>query len=1168
MEPLSPRSTNIPPKPKVELTKKPSIKNNPAQKSAPHRHHATPPPPQVMEPGAYGEEYQTGGFLGKGGFAVCYEGKLARNGRVFAMKVVKSEMPQKKMEEKFRTELQIHSKMRHPNIVTFHRAFAFQKNIYVVLELCPNGSVMDMVKKRKFLSLPEVRRFMIQLCGAVKYLHKRHVAHRDLKMGNLFLDQGMNIKVGDFGLAALMLSEKDEKRRKTLCGTPNYIAPEVLDKSKGGHNQKVDIWSLGVIFFAMLTGFPPFQSKTQEEIYKKVKSLSYDWPVDTESANYIPEEAKDLVTACLNLAEERRPNPDQIVDHAFFNMYPGCIPRELDPESRTSIPHWIKKESPRGDKTAPGYSLEYDPTYRKLVSHVTNSNQRYTVCKNIFYAECGVGKRSSGEVRKSAGKRCGKSAFAECLTEEERGLQPVMPLPTDRVYSYYIDNGKDWSIEETGLENELQEEDEDGNGAVRDRQGTLTKSKAAMIARTEIALAAQLNRRESAPKNHAAALRQQAIAPREVVRDTLSSNPTQTAPLATDNSTKEKNPAIRSTRNLLSERPIRTRSQTAQAYHESLREKKRAPIASLPKSNSTQAVLSTSSSRNAPNATRAPTLAIRDMVQEYMVGEPVKSREMEPHRDVEAGRMGTLRADPRVASRHQQIQAPTTTTIGDTVTRSRSHKPNGSISRSATSSSTTSGGGSGSKSRSALGSGALILPEDQSDIMPKSSVQEVMADLRIYQSVLRQNPPQSSLRSSRQRGLQPQPSSQAGAHPYVVKWVDYTNRYGIAYVLDEGSVGCVFRGENGHPATGVVVRDGESHLRLKARAKGDPESAAPYSEVDQLVPRDGQPVEFYENAEINPSGYATGTVRRALLPARTFETRRSSPDKPANVLCTVRSAEKANRVRLVDQFGKYMVGSLGRGAIEPTKSKSSSQFIKFYQRLGNVGVWGFGDGAFQFNFPDHTKLVLYLPEQRPTNTSDLANACRIDFYHLSPSAARYLNAKGRMHPSGFDTRTVISEPASAYLSSISGLPTKVPGISSERFRDILEANSFPKKLEFIVTVIECWARNERLGGRVSVPASSTNGSTLPKSTTLGSMSSTSDVNDPIKCTSADLFWDGAQEKSWASAAGSKFVWVSVGAQGGDGDYMSVKLQANEVGEVECVGVEGNPQLGDQLRRLT
>ncbi|OAL73214.1 plk/plk-unclassified protein kinase [Trichophyton violaceum] len=1139
MEPLSPRSTNIPPKPKVEGAKKLSVKTNPAQKQpSSHRHHATPPPPEVKEPGPCGEEYEIGSFLGKGGFAVCYEGKLVRNGRIFAMKVVKSEMQQKKMEEKFRTELQIHSKMKHPNIVTFHRAFSFRKNIYVVLELCPNGSVMDMVKKRKFLSLPEVRRFMVQLCGAVKYLHKRHVAHRDLKMGNLFLDQCMNIKVGDFGLAALMLSEKDEKRRKTLCGTPNYIAPEVLDKSKGGHNQKVDIWSLGVIFFAMLTGFPPFQSKTQEEIYKKVKSLSYDWPVDTESANYIPDEAKDLVTACLNLAEEKRPDPDQIVDHPFFNMYNGCIPRELEPESRTSPPHWLTKDSPRGDNPASGYSLEYDHTYRKLISHVTNSTQRYIICKNIFYAECGVGRRSSGEIRKSAGKRCGKSAFAECLTEEERGLQPVMPLPSDRVYSYYIDNGKDWSLDEAEAENDLPEDQESSNRAI-DGRNTLTKSKAAMIARTEIALAAQLNRRESAPKNHAAMLRQQAIAPRPAAKDT-SSTATQ-ATVAPPDAVPEKNPAIRSTRNLLSQRPIRTRSQTAQAYHESMREKTRAPTTSMSKSTSTPAALGAASSNKAPNSGSAPVDSLQNTEHQNVLEEPVKPAACQPRSNVGSGRTIPIRSDSTSTLRRHQSQSSVT---GRDVA-SRSNKPQG-LTRSSTTSSAASS--SGSKSRSALGSGPLLLPEDQSEVLPGSSVQEVVTDLQIYQSILREKPSQGSFRSSGNRAAQPKSTSKSGAHPYVVKWVDYTNRYGIAYVLDEGSVGCVFRGENGYPATGVVVRDGESHLRLKARAKGDPENANSYSEVDQLVPRDGKPIEFYENVEINADGYSDGTIRRALLPARTFETRRSSPDKPANVLCTVRSAEKANRVRLVDQFGKYMVGSLGRGAIEPSKSKSSGQYIKFYQRLGNVGVWGFGDGAFQFNFPDHTKLVLYLPEQRPADPSELANSCRIDFYHLSPSAARYLAVKGKMHPSGFDTRTVISEPASAYLSSISGISTKIPGITAERFRDILEANSFPKKLEFITTVIDCWATNKRLGGRVS-------------------LSSVSKVNGAIKCTSADLFWDGAQERSWASASGSKFVWVSVGAQGGDGDYMSVKLQTNAAGEVECAGVEGNPQLGDQLQRL-
>lgn len=125
----------------------------------------------------------------------------------------------------------------------------------MILELCPNGSVMDMMKNRKGLSLPEVRRYTVQICGAIKYMHARNVIHRDLKMGNLFLDQDMNIKLGDFGLAAILATKAEYKgvynisvgRRTTVCGTPNYIAPEILKKAKAGHDLKVDIWSIGVI---------------------------------------------------------------------------------------------------------------------------------------------------------------------------------------------------------------------------------------------------------------------------------------------------------------------------------------------------------------------------------------------------------------------------------------------------------------------------------------------------------------------------------------------------------------------------------------------------------------------------------------------------------------------------------------------------------------------------------------------------------------------------------------------------------------------------------------------------------------------------------------------------------------------------------------------------------
>jgi serine/threonine protein kinase len=108
---------------------------------------------------------------------------------------------------------------------------------------------MDMVKKRRFLTEPEVRFYTIQTAGAIKYMHAKGIIHRDLKMGNIFLDKDMNIKVGDFGLAALLMSGKDMSacRRTTLCGTPNYIAPEILEKSKKGHDHAVDIWSLGII---------------------------------------------------------------------------------------------------------------------------------------------------------------------------------------------------------------------------------------------------------------------------------------------------------------------------------------------------------------------------------------------------------------------------------------------------------------------------------------------------------------------------------------------------------------------------------------------------------------------------------------------------------------------------------------------------------------------------------------------------------------------------------------------------------------------------------------------------------------------------------------------------------------------------------------------------------
>ena len=171
-------------------------------------------------------------------------------------------------------------------------------------------------------------------------------------------------------------------------------------------------------------------------------------------------------------------------------------------------------------------------------------------------------------------------------------------------------------------------------------------------------------------------------------------------------------------------------------------------------------------------------------------------------------------------------------------------------------------------------------------------------------------------------------------------------------------MGCVFKAENGQPASSVVLRSGEKHIRRKARSQET--KSYEYSEVDQLVPRHGQSVEFYENCDNDPL-VPRSAIRRAFVSPSVFEVKRTQ-NGPSSVGIKLRhdlhgergpaDYEKIKRVKLVDQFGKYMIGSLGRHGDEGLNeddlmNKPNGQFIKFYQRLGNVGVWGFGDGAFQ-----------------------------------------------------------------------------------------------------------------------------------------------------------------------------------------------------------------------------
>ncbi|KAH9991935.1 kinase-like domain-containing protein [Russula vinacea] len=268
-----------------------------------------PSPPPVIQDKTGSLRYQRMSFLGEGGFARVYQVRDPRNNHLACKVVTKSSLKTKKAKTKLYAEIKIHKALDHSNIVRFLDCFEDEENVYMTLELCPNGSLMSMLHRRRVFTEPEARFFMIQLIGACHYMHTHQVIHRDLKLGNLFLDADMNIKVGDFGLAALI--ESPGERKKTICGTPNYIAPEVLFDTANGHSFEVDTWSIGVILYTFIVGRPPFQTK----------------------------DVKELVQQILTPNPQERPTLHTIVDHAFFTR--GTVPGFIPVSARDAPPNFF-----------------------------------------------------------------------------------------------------------------------------------------------------------------------------------------------------------------------------------------------------------------------------------------------------------------------------------------------------------------------------------------------------------------------------------------------------------------------------------------------------------------------------------------------------------------------------------------------------------------------------------------------------------------------------------------------------------------------------------------------------------------------------------------------------------------------------------------------------------
>lgn len=222
-------------------------------------------------------KYEVGRTIGEGTFAKVKFAKHSETGESVAIKVMaKTTILKHRMVEQIKREISIMKIVRHPNIVRLHEVLASQTKIYIILEFVMGGELYDKIVQQVKLSENESRRYFQQLIDAVAHCHKKGVYHRDLKPENLLLDAYGNLKVSDFGLSAL--TKQGDELLHTTCGTPNYVAPEVLS-NQGYDGAAADVWSCGIILYVLMAGYLPFEEADLPTLFRRISAAEFVCPV-------------------------------------------------------------------------------------------------------------------------------------------------------------------------------------------------------------------------------------------------------------------------------------------------------------------------------------------------------------------------------------------------------------------------------------------------------------------------------------------------------------------------------------------------------------------------------------------------------------------------------------------------------------------------------------------------------------------------------------------------------------------------------------------------------------------------------------------------------------------------------------------------------------------------
>ncbi|XP_047968954.1 CBL-interacting serine/threonine-protein kinase 5-like [Salvia hispanica] len=285
-------------------------------------------------------KYEMGRLLGRGTFAKVYLGRNLATDECVAIKVIKKDevIKSEKMMEQFKREIAVMRLVRHPNIVELKEVMATRSKIFVVMEYVRGGELFAKVERGR-LREASARRYFQQLVSALDFCHSRGVFHRDIKPENLLLDENEDLKISDFGLSAL----HDGGLLHTQCGTPAYVAPEVL-KMEGYDGATADVWSCGVVLYVLLAGFLPFQEESLNGMYRKIFRGEYKIPP------WFSSESRRLVSKLLVVDPTKRISIPGIMRATWFrkgfkrpDVFEAAAEEE---ESERHVVHEAIKKSP------------------------------------------------------------------------------------------------------------------------------------------------------------------------------------------------------------------------------------------------------------------------------------------------------------------------------------------------------------------------------------------------------------------------------------------------------------------------------------------------------------------------------------------------------------------------------------------------------------------------------------------------------------------------------------------------------------------------------------------------------------------------------------------------------------------------------------------------------